>query len=310
MRVIDSHTEGEPTRVILEGGPDLGGGSLAERAKRFAAEQTAFRDHVLAEPRGADAMVAALPTPATDPNADAGVIYFNRVGPLGMCGHATIGFVETLRWLGRVENGRRRIETPVGVVDCDARADGRIAVENVVSRRARAAVRVETDGFGAFLGDVAYGGNWFFLCWDAPRPLRLDAIAGLSEAAWAIRRALVRDGVRGDDGGEIDHVMFIGPSDAAGVDARNFTHCPSGAYDRSPCGTGVSALLACLAADGRSPPGGRWVQESVTGGRYEAWCRPEGEGVRPTVLGRAFVTAETTLIREPDDPYRDGIAPQ
>jgi 4-hydroxyproline epimerase len=308
LRVIDSHTAGEPTRVVVDGWPDLGPGSLAQRRERVDRDHAHWRTAVTCEPRGHDALVGALLLPATDPAALAAVIFFNTVGTLGMCGHGAIGVVETLRHLGRAAPGRHALETPVGTVAVDLHEDGRVSVHNVPSRRTAAGVAIDVPGLGLVRGDVAWGGNWFFLVHEARHDLTLGHLTRLTSEAAAIRAALAAAGVTGDDGAEIDHVEFFGPS--VGADARSFVLCPGGAYDRSPCGTGTSAKLACLHADGALPAGRVWVQESVIGSRFEAAvARAEGGTVWPVVTGRAHVTAEATLHLDPDDPFRWGITP-
>lgn len=310
---VDSHTAGEPTRVVVDGGPDLGDGPLADRLRRLLHDHDGFRSAVVNEPRGSDVLVGALLVPPVDPTAAAGVLFFNNVGGLGMCGHGTIGLVATLAWLGRLGPGTHRIETPVGTVGAELHADGRVTIANVPAYRHRAhvAVRVPAPGGGApttVHGDVAWGGNWFFLCHDHGLPVTTAHLDALTDFAWRLRRALADGGVTGADGAEIDHVELAG-APAAGADGRTFVLCPGRAYDRSPCGTGTSALLACLAADGALAPGRTWVQESVLGSRFEASFErlPDGR-VAPSITGRAWVTAEGRLVRLPDDPFRDGIA--
>ena len=312
IRVIDSHTEGEPTRVVIEGGPDLGSGSVAEQAKTLARDHDDVRGGLVLEPRGSDVVVGAFLVPPSAPNADTGVIFVNNAGVLGMCVHGTIGVVRTLQHLGRAsrEPGATiALETPVGVVTATVGETGEIAIENVPSRRTLAGVRVELDD-RVVHADIAWGGNWFALVNDHGESLDLDRVDRLTELSWRIRRALNERGLdRGDDGadGPVDHVELFGPA-AAGGDSRNFVLCPGGAYDRSPCGTGTSAKLACLAADGTLAPGERWTQESIIGSRFTGWYRQgsaPGEIV-PTVAGRAWITAESTLVFEDGDPARGG----
>ena len=308
MRVIDSHTEGEPTRAIVEGGPALGTGKLAERAARFEAGHAWVRSALLTEPRGFDAMVGALLCPPDDPSCATGIVFFDTVGNLGMCGHGTIGVAATLARLGRIAAGTHRFETPVGVVTVEAKGANAFAVENVESYRRRAGATVEVEGLGRVTGDVAWGGNWFFQCPRAPLPLEMENIPALTDAAARVRRALVEAGIEGADGARVDHIQFFGPPASAAADSRNFTLCPGGSYDRSPCGTGTSARLACLAADGALAPGETWVQESIIGSTYRTHYRPgSGGGIVPTIEGRAFVVGETVLHFAPDDPYRTGI---
>jgi len=307
LRVIDSHTGGEPTRVVIGGGPDLGDGTLAVRRERFDAEHADLRDAVVREPRGHDAMVGALLLPPDDPDACTGVLFFNTVGTLGMCGHGTMGVLVTLRHLGRIEPGRHRVDTPVGTVEAELSGDGSVTVWNVPSYRHAARVALDVPGVGRVTGDVAWGGNWFFITHDPERrDLDVANVERLTAEAWAIRRALAANGVTGADGAEIDHVELSGPSDRA--DARGFVLCPGGAYDRSPCGTGTSAVLACHHADGRLAPGRVWRHESVVGSVFEGVIdRAQGGRVWPSITGRAFVTGEATLLLDPADPLRFGI---
>jgi len=312
IAVIDSHTAGEPTRVVLDGAPALRGRTLAEQRADFSRHHDAFRSAVACEPRGSDTMVGALLVEPHAPGCVAGMIFFNNVGLLGMCGHGTIGVVTTLAHLGRIGPGRHRLDTPVGVVETELHADGRVTVFNVPSHRHAAAVTLDVPGIGAVTGDVAWGGNWFFLVdamqFDPAPVLALAHVEALTDLAWRIRGALAANGVTGADGAEIDHVELFAPTPSA--DSRNFVLCPGKAYDRSPCGTGTSAKLACLAADGHLAAGATWVQESVIGSRFEArWSALEGPPGRivPEISGRAWITAEATLLLAPDDPFRDGI---
>ena len=311
MRVIDSHTEGEPTRVIVEGGPDLGDGPLAERRARFAREFDHIRRFTVNEPHGHDAIVGALLCQPHDTSCAAGVIYFNNVGVIGMCGHGTIGLAVTLAYLGRLRPGRHRFETPVGVVGVELIDERTATVENVESYRLAEAVSVEVEGFGTVRGDVAWGGNWFFLTSFSPCDLKLANVGPLTAAATAISDALKAQGVRGRDGALIDHVEFFAPPRSSDANSRNFVLCPGGAYDRSPCGTGTSAKLACLSADGKLRPGQVWVQESIIGSRFRASFEPgPNGGVLPRIAGRAFVCAESKLVQDAGDPFRYGFGDQ
>jgi 4-hydroxyproline epimerase len=308
MRAIDSHTEGEPTRAIVEGGPDLGTGSLAERRRIFAERFDHVRSFAVNEPRGHDAVVGALLCAPVDPACAAGVIFFNNVGVIGMCGHGTIGLAVTLAHLGRIGPGTHRFETPVGIVGVDLLGPNEVEIENVPSYRHMKDVAVEADGLGRVTGDIAWGGNWFFLVSNAPHALTRADIPALTRAAEAVSAALERAGIRGSDGGKIDHIEFFGPPIAKDAHSRNFVLCPGGAYDRSPCGTGTSAKLACLAADGKLAPGEIWVQESVVGSRFQARYRQGADGkIVPRIRGRAYIVADTTLLRDPNDPFADGM---
>lgn len=310
IHIVDSHTAGEPTRVVVAGGPELGNGPVAERLRRFAAEHDDFRSAVVNEPRGSDVLVGALLVEPVDEACVAGVLFFNNVGYLGMCGHGTIGLVTTLAHLGRIEAGEHRIETPVGVVRATLFDDGRVTVENVPSYRSQKGVAVEVAGFGAVTGDVAWGGNWFFLTENAPVPLTLENREALTSFAMAVKAALNVQGITGANGGEIDHVEVFSPSTVPGNDSRNFVLCPGNAYDRSPCGTGTSAKLACLAADGKLAAGQVWRQEGILGtvfeGSYRIGTGPQTQ-VIPSITGSAYVTGEGRLLLQVDDPFRVGI---
>ncbi len=309
MRVIDSHTEGAPTRVIVDGGPELGAGSLRERLERFRDRADSCRRFAISEPRGSDAVVGALLCEPVDEACAAGVIFFNNTGYLNMCGHGAMGVAVTLAYLGRIGPGIHRLETPVGVVQVELLSPNEVAIENVPSYRHRAKVAIDVPGLGAVTGDIAWGGNWFFLVEQSPVPLVMESLRQLDDAARRVRVELERREITGSDGGLIDHIEFFGPPNAADANSRNFVYCPGGAYDRSPCGTGTSAKLACLAADGKLAPGELWVQESIIGSRFSASYRTDESGqIIPRITGRAYVCSEATLIQQPDDPYAHGIA--
>ena len=307
VRVVDSHTGGEPTRVVISGGPDLGNGPLAERLARFKAEHDDFRSAVINEPRGSDALVGALLCTPVDDTCVTGVLFFNNVVYLGMCGHGMIGVVATLAHLGWITPRTHRIETPVGVVAARLYENGEVQIANVTSYRHLAAVTVEVPGVGPVTGDVAWGGNWFFLVNDHSQQLTLENLDALTEFTARIREALAREGITGADGHEIDHVELFGPSQLEGVDSRNFVLCPGKAYDRSPCGTGTSAKLACLFADGKIREGEVWKQESIVGSVFEGTVSVVGDKIHPSIKGTAFITAESDLILDPRDPFCLGI---
>lgn len=310
MHVIDSHTGGEPTRVVVSGGPDLGMGSLSERLNRFRNDHDDFRSAVVNEPRGSDMIVGALLCEPTDSKCAAGVIFFNNVGYLGMCGHGTIGLVATLVHLGRISPGTHSIETPVGVVQAQLHENGEVTVNNVTSYRSATNVSLSVPGYGAVCGDVAWGGNWFFLVREhnvQDADLTLANVERLTAFTWAIRQMLVGNGITGEDGKEIDHIELFAPSKIPGVDSKNFVLCPGKAYDRSPCGTGTSAKLACLYADGKIREGQVWKQESIIGSVFEGSVTVRDGKVYPSIKGSAFVNAEADLVFDPRDPLCMGI---
>ena len=309
MRVIDSHTEGEPTRVIVEGGPDLGRGSMQERIGRFADEFDHIRRMVILEPRGSDALVGALLCQPTRDDCAAGVLFFNNTGYLGMCGHGSIGTAVTLAHLNKIAPGISKLETPVGVVSVNLLDKNTVTVENVASYRYKKRVTATVPELGDVTGDIAWGGNWFFLVKESPFPICLDNERALTDAALKVMQALEQQGITGRDGSTIDHVEYFSDTNTPDANSRNFVLCPGGAYDRSPCGTGTSAKLACLAEDGVLAPDTDWVQESVIGSRFVARYSINGRNeIIPSITGRAFICAETTLVQQPGDPFGEGIS--
>lgn len=301
IRVIDSHTEGEPTRVVLDGWPNPAGDTMEARRASLRRDFDHLRRAVICEPRGHDALVGALLTAPVAPGSAAGVIFFNNVGYLGMCGHGTIGVVRTLEFLGRLGPGTVQLDTPVGTVSADLAPDGAVTVRNVVSRCHACDVAVDVPGLGRVVGDIAYGGNWFFITELPGQALTLTRQAELSRITVAIMAALREHGITGADGAEIDHVELSGP------DGRNFVMCPGGAYDRSPCGTGTSAKLATLFARGALVPGQVWRQESITGGQFTSWLELRDGELVPFIRGHAYVTGEATLRFDSADPFRGGF---
>lgn len=305
IRVIDSHTAGEPTRVVMAGGPDLGNGSLSDRARLFRDRFDHYRSAIVNEPRGSDVLVGALLVAPQRSDCQLGVIFFNNVGMLGMCGHGTIGVIASLAHVGQLRPGAVRIDTPVGPVDANLLESGDVEVVNVPSYRLARAVSVEVPGFGMVTGDVAWGGNRFFLADAGGRRIELAEVDALTDFAWRVRQAI---NVQGHP--DVDHVELFGAPNSPGADGRNFVLCPGKAYDRSPCGTGTSAKLACLAAEGSLAEGEEWVQESVIGSRFRAryrWLDRAAGTIAPTVIGRAWVTSESSLVLDKADPYCWGI---
>jgi 4-hydroxyproline epimerase len=307
ISVIDSHTAGEPTRCVLSGGPELPDLPAAARVERLRDEYDHLRQAILGEPRGSDVLVGAYLFPPTDASAAASVVFFNNAGYLGMCGHGMIGVAATLKYLGRIGLGDSQFETPAGRVKATIHENGEVTIANVEAYRYRAQVPVEVPGFGPVHGDIAWGGNWFFLVEKHPFALTLDHIDELTEFTWKLRHALAASGVTGANGAEIDHIELFAPPEDTANNSRNFVLCPGKAYDRSPCGTGTSAKMACLAANGKLAPGQRWRQEGILGSVFTGHIERDGERILPFISGSAFVTGETTLIFDANDPFRAGI---
>jgi 4-hydroxyproline epimerase len=311
LHFIDSHTGGEPTRLVTSGGPDLGSGTLAERLENLREKHDDWRAGVVTEPRGSDVIVGALLCEPDEPGCAAAVIFFNNVGYLGMCGHGTIGLIVSLAYLGKIQPGWHRIQTPAGIVEATLNQNGSVSVRNVPAYRYRHAVTVDVAGHGPLTGDVAWGGNWFFLAADHGQDLVIANIARLTSFTNAVREALHAQNITGADGAFIDHIELFANSPRAGIDSRNFVLCPGSAYDRSPCGTGTSAKVACLAEDNKLAEGESWRQESIIGSVFEAsYQRASEAGVHaviPTITGHAHIMAEGRLCFDDTDPFAWGI---
>lgn len=308
IHVIDSHTGGEPTRLVMQGFPDLPGVTMADKRDMLRDQYDRWRCACLLEPRGNEVLVGALYCRPVTPGATCGVIFFNNTGYLGMCGHGTIGLVASLHHLGLIGPGAHKIDTPVGLVDAVLHEDGAVTVGNVLSYRYRRQVVVDVPGYAPVAGDIAWGGNWFFLVSDHGQRIAFDNVEPLTHYTWTMLQALKDQGIHAENGASIDHIELF--ADDPHADSRNFVMCPGRAYDRSPCGTGTSAKLACLAADGKLDAGQTWVQAGITGscftGRY-AW---EGGHIRPFITGRAYLTADATLMVDGRDTFAWGIAPR
>ncbi len=305
LHVIDSHTGGEPTRLIMNGFPALTGDTIAAQLDDLRSHHDQWRRACLLEPRGNDVLVGALYCAPVTPGATCGVIFFNNAGYLGMCGHGTLGLVASLHYLGLIAPGVHTLDTPVGPVAATLHADGAVTLRNVPAYRYRRHVSVQVPGHGAVVGDIAWGGNWFFLVSDHGQALQMSNVDALTDYTWAMLKALEAQGIYGEDGALIDHIELF--ADDTEVDSRNFVMCPGKAYDRSPCGTGTSAKLACLAADGKLGPGEPWVQASITGSQFQARYEWDGERVRPFITGRAHMTADSILLIDEQDPFAWGI---
>lgn len=307
IQAIDSHTAGEPTRVVISGARDLGSGPLSDRLARLRDRFDHFRSAVINEPRGSDVLVGALLCEPHDIRCSVGVIFFNNVGYLGMCGHGTMGVVASLAYLGQIQPGEIWIDTPVGPIQTILHPSGAVTVRNVRSYRSAARVPVDVPGYGTITGDIAWGGNWFFLVEQHQHQLKLDNVEALTQFTWAIRQALETQEIRGDNNAVIDHIELNGPPVSPQADSRNFVLCPGKAYDRSPCGTGTSAKMACLHAEGKLQPGHLWRQEGILGTVFQGRVEARKDGIYPSITGNAYVTAETTLILDPSDPFISGI---
>lgn len=307
VHVVDSHTEGEPTRVVIDGWPQPRGTTMAERSDDLRARFDHLRRAVVCEPRGHNAIVGALLTPPVNLDSTAGVIFFNNGTYLGMCGHGAIGVVRTLQHLGRIQPGAIRLDTPIGTVSAELGQDGSVTIENVPSFCHAHNVSVDVPGVGRVVGDVAWGGNWFFITHDTPLPVTTANAKELTRVTQAIQDAINATGITGANGEAIDHIEISAAPARADADCKNFVLCSGGEYDRSPCGTGTSAKLAVLYANGEIALGTRWRQESITGSLFTGWLTTNERGdLIPHIRGTAYVTGEATLLFDVADPFRSG----
>ena len=316
FKIIDSHTGGEPTRMVYNGFPDLVGDTIQDKLQSFKQNFDHLRQSIILEPRGNDVLVGALLLPASNPKATAGIIFFNNAGYLGMCGHGTIGVIVSLAYQQKISAGVHWLETPVGLVKATLHDDNSCSVQNVPSYRHKKQVEIHVPQLGLIRGDIAWGGNWFFLVSEHGQDIQASNVKQLTQVTMQIKQALLNANITGDNGEEIDHIELFADSDDTQVDSKNFVLCPGSAYDRSPCGTGTSAKLACLSADNKLAPEQLWQQQSVVGsvftGSYQYAPKlndaayPE-QTIIPTICGHAYVCAETTLIVQEDDPFKWGI---
>ncbi|MBI3169454.1 MAG: proline racemase family protein [Chloroflexi bacterium] len=318
---LDSHTGGEPTRLIQTLPFDLGTGSVAEKLSTLKKNHDDLRRTVLLEPRGSDVLVGAYLVPPADPTCQFGVIYFNNVGYLGMCGHGTIGLIASLAYLGKIQPGMIRVETPVGVVEATLHSSplpplgeglgvrvgeypNKVSVKNIPAYRHLHHIPIEIDGKTVH-GDVAWGGNWFFLVHDHGMDVNMSNLEALTDFSWRVREQLTANGITGANGAEVDHVELFASTPEA--DSKSFVLCPGKAYDRSPCGTGTSAKLACLYGDGKLKVGQTWRQQSVVGSIFEGSVQLDGDKIIPTITGEAWVMSEGTILVDERDPFGKGI---
>lgn len=309
IEVIDSHTEGEPTRLVIEGWPQPAGDTMEARRDDMAARFDHLRRAVVSEPRGYDAIVGGLLTPPISENCEAGVIFFNNASYIGMCGHGLIGTIRTLEYLGRIRAGEVRLDTPVGRVSGELHDDGSVTIQNVPARVEKLDVEIDVPGIGPVLGDIAWGGNWFFLAHLEGIDISLSNLGELNRVTQAIRSTLDESGLIPVEDRELIHIEIFGPPDRADADSKNFVLCPGGEYDRSPCGTGTSAKLAVLLERGEIDIEQEWRQESVTGSLFTTWLTQEGDDLIPNICGRAWVTGRNKLLFDPSDELRTGINP-
>jgi 4-hydroxyproline epimerase len=279
IKIIDSHTGGEPTRMVYAGFPELTGQTVADKMQDFRSNYDHLRRGIILEPRGNDVMVGALLCLPSNDKAVTGV-----------------------------QVGEHWIETPVGMVKAVLDEDHKVSVINVPSYRYQTNIPLTVPDLGLIHGDIAWGGNWFFLVEDHNQKIEHTNVKHLTNVCTNIKKSLQVNGITGKDGQEIDHIELFAPS-LSGANSKSFVLCPGEAYDRSPCGTGTSAKIASLAADNKLAPGDTWQQESVIGSVFEASYSVDDNGdIIPTIRGTAAVCSESTLIFNENDPFCYGIA--
>ena len=327
IQAVDSHTAGEPTRIVTGGLPPLAGASMAEKRTILQRDHDGLRRALVLEPRGHDAIVLAYLLPPCTPGAHLGVVFANDAGYLGMCGHGAIGVATVAVAMGMVAAVEPVTEvvldTPAGVVPCRVAVAGgkvkSVTITNVPSFLFAQRVVVPVHGFGKVAADIAYGDNWFAFVEADQLGLMVEKthLPVLMQAATAVREALVREGVRGRhperSGDEIvDHVKLFAPLAGDEPGARALTLCPGAAYDRSPCGTGTSAKLAVLHAKGELEIGAWFRSQSVLATEFRARVVRETRvgphpAIVPEVTGSAWITGFPTFVLDPEDPCRFGI---
>lgn len=281
---------------------------MIDRREFLARHHDHLRRSVVTEPRGHDAIVGALLLPPVEPGSHAGVVFFNDVGYLGMCGHGLMGVARTMASMGMGPSDHLTIDTPAGTVHARLLGEAEVEIRNVPPLVHRRDLVIEVPSLGSVVGDVVYGGNWFFLTQIPNEPLVYARRDRLLELALLIRNALAEGGVTGVEGAIIDHVEFSGPPTRPDADSKNFVLCPGRAYDRSPCGTGTSAKLGLLHAKGLLEPGEQYRQESITGSLFSGRLEEEGGLLIPYLRGSAHITAHSNLRFDPSDPYRWGFS--
>jgi 4-hydroxyproline epimerase len=301
VKILDSHAGGAPTRLMLSGGPELGAGPLAERAKVFQEKHDRFRRATVGEPRGSDAVMGALLVEPHDKGCQAGLIFFSNAGYPSLSAHGIIGSVVSLAHLGRIKPGPVKLDTPAGPVSAVLGAGGEVSFENVPAYRREKDLPLYLPGVGDVNVDLAYGGAWFCLIEQHDQRLALDNLPQLTDYCARIRQAVSDSGFP-----EIDHVALFGPGTQAGANSRDFVLGPGKTYERSPSGAATSARLACLAADGKLAAGAEWVQEGILGSVLRAKYRKQGDKIIPTITGHGYIMGEGTLLLDPADPFAWG----
>lgn len=325
FHVVDSHTEGMPTRVVVGGIGTIDGETMFDRRRRFLAHMDEVRTLLMYEPRGHGAMSGAILQPPTRTDADWGVLFIEVSGCLPMCVHGTIGVATVLVETGMVQVAEPtttiRLDTPAGLVQAEvAVRDGEarsVTVRNVPAFSLGLDRRVDVPGLGEIAYDMAYGGN-FYAITELERlglPFDRSRKQELLDAGLAIMAAInardqpvhpLNDEIRG-----CRHVQLVAP----GSDARHSRHAMvihPGWFDRSPCGTGTSARMAQLHARGELALDDEFVNESFIGGRFVGRLVSETEvgglpAVVPTVTGRAWIMATAQHMLAPDDPFPAGF---
>jgi len=322
---IDAHTCGNPVRVVAGGGPMLPHAPMADRRQIFMRDHDWVRRALMFEPRGHDVMSGSILYPPSAPDYDLAVLYIEVSGCLPMCGHGTIGTVTAALEAGLViprEAGRLALETPAGRVDVEYASDGpyvdQVRLFNVPSYQHAAGVRIEVAGLGEIVVDVAYGGNYYAIIepqanWAGLDSMGASDIQRLSPLVRRAAQAAVAP-MHPEDAriAGISHVMWCDKPRDPRADARNAVFYGEKAIDRSPCGTGSSARMAQLAAQGRLAVGDGFVHESIIGTMFD--CRVEAAAmvggmaaIRPSVAGWARVIGHNTIYVDDRDPLAHGF---
>ena len=322
---LDGHTCGNPVRLVTGGGPLLKGATMSERRQDFLARFDWIRRALMFEPRGHDVMSGSILYPPTREDCDAAILFIEVSGCLPMCGHGTIGTVTMALENGLITpavEGTVRLDAPAGPVTATYVRNGdhidSVRIRNVPSFLAFADVKIEVEGLGELVVDVAYGGNFYAIVEPQKNYAGIDAlgaggILGLSpRVRTAINQAVdavhpLDPTIRG-----IGHVQWTDQPRDRRAQGRNAVYYGDKAIDRSPCGTGTSARMAQLAARGRLAVGQDFVHESIIGtlfeGRVEAADRVGAvDAIVPSIAGWARQHGINTIFVDSRDPLAGGF---
>lgn len=326
FHVIDSHTAGEPTRVVTDGFPELEGATLADKEADLLTNHSDLVKMLVGEPRGHAPWHAVLPLPPSHSQADLAILILSSLGSLGMCGHALIGTVTTLIETFKIQPTepvtRVVVETLSGLVTAEAHIKGTkvesVTFQGVPSWIAITGLQVEVDG-RRFEADIGFGGIWYALVRveKTGLPISVESVPSLVALSHRIRLGVNRVLADRSDWPEgspthVDQLLFWGPPTSAGADGQNMATSTGLGFDRSPCGTGSCARMALHFSIEELGVGDTFVHESVLNTMFTGTVEAETEvfgnkAIIPTITGSAYLTAFSQLVLDKYDPLGEGI---